>query len=87
MWCGGSLMGWGAMPFFGLLPPLVLVALIVGAVLFARSLGRSRQAGRTPPSSALDILNARYARGEIGREAYLQARADISPAPAAGGPP
>lgn len=79
-------MGWG-MPFFGLFPLLVLVALIVGGVLFARSLRRPQGSGRSPPASALDILNARYARGEIARAEYLQARADIGAPPAPGAPP
>ena len=82
MWCGGSLMGWG-MPFFGLFPLLVLIG---GAVWFARSLGRSQAAGQPHPASALDVLNARYARGEIGRDEYLQARADIGAPPTPGGP-
>ncbi|MFC3070440.1 SHOCT domain-containing protein [Phenylobacterium soli] len=71
---------------FGLFPLLLLIAVIVGAVMLARSAGRSRTGGPSRPPSALELLNARYARGEIGRDEYLRTRADIgagSPQPGA----
>ena len=86
MWCGGALSGWG-MPFFGLFPLLVLIAVIGGAIMFARAPRRSagpEEASGSPPASALEILNARYARGDIERDAYLQARADIGAPPGPG---
>ena len=50
------------------------------AALFARCLCR---AGEDPhvtrtPDTARDILDARYARGEIEREEYLQRKEDLS---------
>lgn len=82
-WDGG--MGWGAV--IGLLFMLVFWGLIIaGVVLIVRSLtGRRDEAAgyRTPPyqerprSSALDVLQERYARGEIDREEYLRRKADL----------
>lgn len=47
--------------------PLVLVWLLVRAYL-----------GRRPPTrTALEILEERYARGEIERDEYLKRRADL----------
>lgn len=80
-------MGWG-MPMFGLLPLLFLIALVVGGVMFARNMGRSRESGAVRPRGALDLLDERYARGEIGRDEYLRARTDIGadpPSPGANG--
>jgi putative membrane protein len=80
MWCDESMLGWG-IPMFGLLPLLFLIALVVGGVMLARSMGRSRESGAVRPPGALGLLDARYARGEIGRDEYLQARADLGAAP------
>jgi putative membrane protein len=68
------------MPVHGLLSLLVVAAIIVGIVLIIRAL--RRDGGRAPTSSpsrdtALEILNARYARGEIDREEYLQRKRDL----------
>ena len=57
---------------------LALVLLVGGAVWFMRSspstgLGR----GRLPHSSGLDLLEQRYARGEVNREEYLQKKGDL----------
>ena len=49
--------------------PILLVAAIVYALR-----GRNGPPGR----SALDILEARYARGEIDREEFLKRRADLT---------
>lgn len=58
---------------------------IVGGFQLIRWLARGgagNSAGRHPPGSvdnrALDILNERYARGELDREQYEQMKRDIS---------
>lgn len=63
-------MGW-LMPFGGVWF-LILVAVVI-AVLLSRS-SRHHAPQR---STALDLLEQRYAKGEIGRDEYLQKRADI----------
>jgi len=71
----GESMGWG-MPFMG---PLFWIFIIVGVVLLARWLTGisntdSKNHGR---ESALEILNKRYARGEIDRETYERMKQDL----------
>ena len=51
---------------------LLLALLVFGAIALTR---RSRSSGEG--SSALDVLNERYARGEIDRDEYLQRKKDI----------
>ena len=70
-WGGGA---WGAWLIFHWLFWLALLGLLVwaGAVIWRRS----RQDGES--KSALDLLNERYARGDIDREEYLRRRNDIS---------
>ena len=76
---------WFLWPFHGLLTLTLIIVLLV--VLFrhrpphyAYSAGTPPAAG-TPPSpartEALAILEARYARGEIQREEYLEKKADL----------
>lgn len=60
-------MGWGMVLVW--LIPILLVAGIVYALR-----DRNGTSGRT----ALDILEARYARGEIDRETFLKQRADLT---------
>jgi putative membrane protein len=83
-WDGG--MGWGAA--VGLIFMLVFWGLIIaGVVLIVRSLTGRRDEGagsyRTPPyqeqprPSALEVLQERYARGEIERDEYLRRKADL----------
>lgn len=71
----GGWMWW--MPFHGLLWLFLVAAVVVGAVLLIRALwhlGERRERGR---SSALELLDARYARGEIDRDEYLQRKRDL----------
>ena len=60
-------MGFGMLIFWGL-----LIAVI--AVLFR---GTCRTGNPEPKKSALDILEERYARGEIGREEFEQKKHDL----------
>ncbi len=63
------------MAMFGLLFIIGLVALVVWA---ARSNGATRPiATAGPRSSALEILEQRYARGEIDHEDFQQRRAAL----------
>ena len=69
-WDGGMMWGWGWMLMIGLLAMLLLVVLIVGVVVAVTRAGRPSQpdaAGR-----AREILNERYARGEISTEEYRE---------------
>ena len=77
---------WFFWPFHGLLTLLLIVVLVI--VLFRhRPTPYAYPAGTIPPvpgtppaparSEALAILEARYARGEIQRDEYLQKKADL----------
>jgi len=76
-------MGWGGFGFspFGWIVMLVFWALIIGgiALLLIWLFGQVGPAAPapTPPSRAIDILNERYARGEITREQYEEMRRQI----------
>ena len=66
---------------FGLLVPiLVIVALAYawGWLPPNQERNRRQQKEKRSGSTALDILEERYARGEISREAYLEMRDDLS---------
>ncbi len=62
---GGAVMGW--------LLVVVLVALI-GWLVWAVA---RRSSGSVSSESAREVLDRRYARGEIDREEYLQRKADL----------
>ena len=70
--------GWGHMLFGGLMMVLFWGIVIALAVLRVRGLTRGRGAPfshRRP--TALDLLQERYARGEIDREEYEQRKRDL----------
>lgn len=54
---------------------IILAALVIGTVYLLRSSRRegNERAGQTP----LEILDRRYAEGEIDREEYLQRKQDV----------
>jgi putative membrane protein len=62
--------GWGWMWVLGLLSMLLLVALVVGVVWALTRSNRPSQPDST--SRAREILNERYARGEISTEEYRE---------------
>ncbi|MEJ2353910.1 MAG: SHOCT domain-containing protein [Anaerolineales bacterium] len=66
------------MMFMGLLwlVPLILIGLGVAYALGWRP-GDGEQPLRRKEQSPLDILKARYARGEISREEYQEMRRDL----------
>lgn len=56
----------------------VLTLLIVGIILAVRYLKRSGSAASQQPyGRSLDILNERYAKGEISEEEYKKIKSDI----------
>lgn len=58
---------------------VILIAIIAGIVWLVRSMAVPG-IDRLPPrrSSGLDVLEERYARGEINRDEYLQKKKDIT---------
>ncbi len=73
--------GWG-MPFFGVGPFLSLVIIAGVIYFFFRQDGPLR--GRSPGEqgdSARDILDRRYARGELTKEQYEQMKRDLGQMP------
>jgi putative membrane protein len=77
----GLMGGWGGglFPFSGIFSLLILALVIVAVVWLVRAILRPQD--RAPrgerASAGLDILDQRYARGEINRDEYLQKRADV----------
>ena len=63
-----------------LFPALLLVAVIAAIVVGVRWLARARGEANPRSETALEILQKRYARGEIGREEFEQKRRDIGAA-------
>jgi putative membrane protein len=76
--------GWGGHGVFGpfgMIIWLVILIAVIAAVIWAlRSLSstgiQAPASGRHSPS--LDVLEERYARGEINRDEYLQKKRDIT---------
>lgn len=77
-----------------LLGAIVVLAVLVGQRLTGRSAGRADRTGAVPPApagiapvpdEALTELRLRYARGEVSREDYLRAAADLGPPVTAAG--
>lgn len=69
---------YGWMGFGWIFMALFWGLVIVGIVALVRWLGTSnRESPGAPRSKALDILQERYARGEIEREEYEQKRRDL----------
>lgn len=68
--------GWGMMAGHGLGWFLVLAVVVVVLVVLVRNIGSGSQ-DESPSRSALQILEERYARGEIERGEYLQKKQDL----------
>ena len=77
----GMMGGWGGamFPFSGIFGLLVLALVIAALVWLVRAFlcpqDRAPRAERA--SAGLDVLDQRYARGEINRDEYQQKRADL----------
>ena len=69
---GWMIFGWLWMALIWLIPILLLFSLF--KYLFSNRPGVDNQ---TPHRNALDILDEKYALGELTREEYLQKRDDI----------
>lgn len=68
-------LGWGGgMGFGGTVMILFWVLVIIGVVLVVRWAANQSGGGRT----ALQILQERYARGELQREEYEQKKKDLT---------
>ncbi len=82
-WAAGWMMGMGGMGGMGMLAFTLLWLLIIAAVAALLIFGgvwlwRRRQPGTgTAVPSPREALDRRYAAGELDRETYLQARADL----------
>lgn len=75
-------MGWGwhwfGMLLFWLIPQLVVIVLAAVAVKYLFAGGTRANTGpREDHNRALEVLEERYARGDINREEYLQKREDL----------
>lgn len=70
--------GWGAWLVMSVLMVLFWGLVIAGIVVLARYLAGSRQGGPTLPdrgrSSAEELLDERFARGEIDQDEYTRRR-------------
>lgn len=67
--------GWGLGMGFLWIPLLAILAVVL--VVALRGLGGDRDPPARPPSP-LEILQRRYASGEISREDYERARRDLA---------
>lgn len=78
MWHWGWGWGHGIFPFFLLgagFRLLVVAAVAVGIIYLVRGIGRGGWTGRG--ESALDILQKRYARGEISKEEFEEMKRNL----------
>jgi putative membrane protein len=90
MWNGPYEMmgGWGWFWPFHFIIPLLFLAIIITVVVLAVRYAMDWGGHPTRPStmgygaerrsSALDVLEERYARGEINRDEYLEKKRDIT---------
>jgi putative membrane protein len=76
----GKGMGWTGMVFFLLILILIAVAviLVVRGLLQNNRSKINRDVSDNSSGKALEILNERYARGEIDREEYQRKKQDLS---------
>lgn len=74
-WSGGSWAG----PFGMIIWILFLVLIIAAVVWFVRSIPHAGNGQLRPErrSLGLDVLEERYAKGEIQRDEYLQKKRDL----------
>jgi len=68
---------WGSL-FSFIFMALFMVALVVGVLYMLRHTDRHHQHGESTQTSALDLLNQRYAKGEITQEEYKTIKKDLA---------
>jgi putative membrane protein len=78
----GMMGNWGYGYGYGLIHMVVwiviLIAIIVGVIWLVRSLASGGGGAALPRRSpGLEVLEERYARGEINRDEYLEKKKDI----------
>ncbi len=77
----GGGFGYGPGPIGMIIWVVILIAVVVAIVWLVRSLGTAGH-HHPPPgprrSPGLDVLEERYAKGEIQREEYLEKKKDIT---------
>ncbi len=74
---GGGNWGWAAL-LMGI-PAVILIIILVVVLVGIRDAGPVTVA--SPPLTALETLNVRYARNELSREEYLRIRSDLTGTP------
>ncbi len=75
-WGSAMMSGWGGMFFFPLIP-IIFLGLLVWLIVFLVRGGSGRD-GIAESATALDILQARFARGEIDQTEYEERRDVLS---------
>ncbi|MCT2398116.1 SHOCT domain-containing protein [Novosphingobium mangrovi (ex Huang et al. 2023)] len=77
----GAMMGYGWQGWgiaHGIFWLVILVAVVVITLALVRRLGSDdSKRNDSPRPTALEVLDERYARGEIDREEYLQRKKDL----------
>ena len=78
----GMMGGWGYGgygPVYMIVWAVILIAIVVGVVWLVRSLAAGGAGGQAAArrTAGLDVLEERYARGEINRDEYLQKKKDL----------
>jgi putative membrane protein len=75
---GPGMMGWGMMRY-GWGPSILLWLVLIGVIAFGAYLlfNGSKVKAAPPQGRAIEILNERYAKGEISREDYLRMKEEL----------
>ena len=73
---GGWGYGWGVAHM--IVWVVILIAIIIGIVWLVRSLSAKDDRVLSHRRAGLDVLEERYARGEINRDEYLEKKRDLN---------